>query len=1032
MLMGAAGESTKATGFSVDNSAVFNDDDSQYLIRENASNSTTGGDDARKKFTVSLWWKHGNIPSGGQNLFIQRNSSSNYMKCSIAGSGGNEGALQFSAVTLGTFNTGDTTAVLRDFHAWYHILFYYDSTDSTAGDRARIYLNGTRLTDFQSSTTNPSSGAITQFGSNNPAVIVQSQSGSQYGDGYMAEMVVIDGQALTPDNFTETDSNGVLRPLDISAQGFTFGDQGFYLPFTASGALGADYGTTRTAPSIAFLGSNSSTTNTTSSYTFSSQSLGAAASDRKIFVCASMSAHTVAALTFGTVTVGGVTATQLIAADTYPSPHDLHPMAIFVADVPSGTTGDIVLNVGSGSAANCGIALYRATACGEMFDSGSIEGSGSSSKSVTVQTPKGGFVLLHGNSNNEDNRVTLTNVTEDYDFAVEPDAGGNLGIFGGLNTSAASSDAVGLTTTAAIGSGSAFGQISISVAPIGDTSLKAVNSPTQSSDSPTKNYAVLSPLSLQANIVLSEGNLKQVSSSNSQGLSLSSFPVTTGQKVYIEATLTNTGGETGCLKATSLVAGNPGKTFDDLASGDARLLNVNNGDVFTHDGTALVSNYAPNQTNPTTHMIALDLVNDKIYWGDASVGSSGWSNGSGSYNQAFSSAVGVDLDANLDWFFAFKGYNATIAVNFGQTAFTVSPPTGYSSGYSAAIENENRETALTIEDGSAHFQATTYTGNGGSNEVNQSGNSTFQPDFVWLKDRAGAHYAMIDAVRGANKGVRSSLNFAEYTESNLSFDADGFSMTSAGSAATINTSSNTYIGWQWLAGNSTASNSNGSITSTVSVNQTAGFSIVSWTGSGANATIGHGLNAVPSWILIKNLADADSWVVYHDSTGATKGTALDTTGTPTTASTFFNDTAPTSTVFSVGSGGRSNGDSDAMIAYCWAEIPGFSKFGAFSSGSSGDPFVECGFTPALIFLKRISAADSWYVQDTARDPVNPAYRYLQWNSNAAEASNSSVYIDIISNGFVCDLGGIVTSSDDMIFGAWAENPFAGTTPATAR
>ena len=183
--------------------------------------------------------------------------------------------------------------------------------------------------------------------------------------------------------------------------------------------------------------------------------------------------------------------------------------------------------------------------------------------------------------------------------------------------------------------------------------------------------------------------------------------------------------------------------------------------------------------------------------------------------------------------------------------------------------------------------------------------------------------------------------------------------------------------------------------------------------------------------MVKNRDSAgNNWVVYHVGQGNTHHSFLDLTNAATTGDRW-QDTTPNTTVFSVDGTTDVNKSTDDMIAYCWAEVPGFSKFGSFSSGSSGDPFVECGFTPALIFLKRISAADSWYVQDIARDPNNPAYRYLQWNDTAVEASNSSVYIDIISNGFLCDLGGIVTTNDDMIYGAWAENPFAGTTPATA-
>ena len=292
-----------------------------------------------------------------------------------------------------------------------------------------------------------------------------------------------------------------------------------------------------------------------------------------------------------------------------------------------------------------------------------------------------------------------------------------------------------------------------------------------------------------------------------------------------------------------------------------------------------------------------------------------------------------------------------------------------------------------------------------------------------------------------SKNLQPSNSNAENTEADWGDFVDGgFSITGQGQVASMNTSGRNYVGWTWLAGNTTgSSNTEGRkasdssvITSTVSVNQTAGFSIVSWQGNGENSTIGHGLGAVPKWIIVKNRDSAgNNWAVYHVGTDNTHVTFLDTNGTPS-ATDRWQDTTPTTTVFSVDGTTDVNNSSDDMIAYCWAEVPGFSKFGSFSSGSSGAPFVECGFTPALIFLKRTSANDSWYVQDTARDPNNPAYRYLQWNDTAVEASNSSVYIDIISNGFVCDLGGIVTTNDDMIFGAWAENPFAGTTPITAR
>jgi hypothetical protein len=1019
-----------ADAFSVDNSMLLNDDDSQYLIRENASNSTTGGDDARKKFTVSLWWKHGNIPSGGQNLFIQRNSSSNYVKCAIAGSGGNEGALQFFSGTLGVFSTGDTSAILRDFHAWYHILFYYDSTDSTAGDRARIYLNGTRLTDFQTSATNPSSGAITQFGSNNAQVIGQNQGASGYSDGYMAEMVVIDGQALTPDNFTETDSNGVLRPLDISAQGFTFGDQGFYLPFSNSAELGVGAGpASSTAATVSFLqvvrDSGSST-----NYTFSSQNLGTAASDRIIAVHVASERSSAGARTVSSLTVAGVSA-ALVVRNTSPN-GDTHEL--WEAQVPSGTSGDVVVNH-SGSMTGSSIALY-AIYNARYQDHYTVTDTGTT-LSQTLVIPENSIAIAGASDVDADiGTGNFTGVTERFDQAI--DVAGNRAIAGGDTST---NSGTGATTIAFSGASSTSADDAMFAATWfpsdGPNNFTSVNSPTQTSDSPTKNYAVLSPLSHQTNGSLSKGNT-QTTASSDQGMSFSSFPVTTGQKVYIEAIVSgSTTGMTGCVKATSAVVTRPNDDFDDLSSannGDARLLHTALGDVFNSDGNTTVTNYAPNDAVPVHLMIALDLVNDKIYWGDAGVGSSGWSNGSGSFNQSFDNAVGVDLDANLDWFFAFRPFSATIEVNFGATAFTVSPPTGYSSGYSAAIENENRETALTIEDGSAYFQTSLYSGNSSTQTITQSGfNSTFQPDLIWGKQRTGSQEPTIfDAVRGTTKYIQTNSIAAEATQSGVTaFNSNGFDL---GSWAVMNESSNNHVAWQWLAGNSTSTPSGGSVSSTVSVNQTAGFSIVSWTGTGANATIAHGLNAVPSWIIIKNRDSAgNNWPVYHVGQGNTHVSFLDSANAMTAADRW-QDTTPTSTVFSVDGTTDVNKSTDDMIAYCWCGKPGFSKFGSYEGNNSANGIViDLGFKPALFIAKNIDATGAWLMFDSAREPFNLMDLPLEADDNKAEAASGGRELDFLSSGVkLRGNSSYLNSNHTFIYMAFAENPFAGTTPATAR
>jgi hypothetical protein len=187
------------------------------------------------------------------------------------------------------------------------------------------------------------------------------------------------------------------------------------------------------------------------------------------------------------------------------------------------------------------------------------------------------------------------------------------------------------------------------------------------------------------------------------------------------------------------------------------------------------------------------------------------------------------------------------------------------------------------------------------------------------------------------------------------------------------------------------------------------------------------------WILVKNLADADSWVVYHDGIGATKGAALDTTAVPATASTFFNDTAPTSTVFSVGSGGRSNGSSDAMIAYCWCEKPGFSKFGSYEGNDAADgPYVNLGFKPAFLMVKNIDASGGWPIYDNARTPNNPSDKNLNADQAGPEVSPDYTF-DLLSNGFkIRDAQTYVNDANTYIYMAFAENPFAGTTPTTAR
>jgi len=329
----------------------------------------------------------------------------------------------------------------------------------------------------------------------------------------------------------------------------------------------------------------------------------------------------------------------------------------------------------------------------------------------------------------------------------------------------------------------------------------------------------------------------------------------------------------------------------------------------------------------------------------------------------------------------------------------------------------------------------------------QSNNSTgqsitgvgFQPDFLWVKDRqAGGAHVLVDVVRGSTKWLGSANTDAEVTRADqvTSFDSDGFTL-GADSGNFINYQTNNNVAWNWKAGGTAVSNTDGDITSSVSANTTNGFSIVSYTGTGANATVGHGLGEVPKMIIFKNRSSVKSWAIYHTSLGATKFIWLNEAGAVSTYTPMFNDTEPTSSVFSVGTDLASNVSADNYIAYCFADKAGFSKMGSYTGNGSADgPFVYLGFKPAFTMLKRTDLGASWYLFDNKRNTYNPLDKRLYPNANSAEATVAGGEIDYISNGFKIRRveTDINASGGSYIYMAFAEAPLVGTNnvPANAR
>jgi len=374
--------------------------------------------------------------------------------------------------------------------------------------------------------------------------------------------------------------------------------------------------------------------------------------------------------------------------------------------------------------------------------------------------------------------------------------------------------------------------------------------------------------------------------------------------------------------------------------------------------------------------------------------------------------------AGTNYIIGAAAYNATISANFGQRPFSYTPPTGF-----VRLNTYNLPDS-TIPQGNKYMDAVTYNGSNSNLTVTNAG--SFQPDLVWAKSRSGAYNnILVDAIRGGNLYLSSNTTTADTTSTGLAtFTSTG--ITWIGGASGVNASGDTYVDWMWKGGNGTSSNTSGSITSTVSVSTTAGFSVVTYTGTGSNATVGHGLGVAPSMFIVKaRSVGGQDWDVYHASLGATKRLFLNLTSASQTTSLAWNNTAPTSSVFSIGTGSDVNTSAVTYLAYCWSEIAGFSKFGSYTGNGSADgPFVYTGFRPAFVMVKRTDAVENWAIYDDARDTYNLAGRRLLPNSSAAETADTEG-LDLLSNGFkIRGTSSLFnTNGGTYIYMAFAENPF---------
>lgn len=529
------------------------------------------------------------------------------------------------------------------------------------------------------------------------------------------------------------------------------------------------------------------------------------------------------------------------------------------------------------------------------------------------------------------------------------------------------------------------------------------------------NYCVVNPLDKNANITMYDGNLRAVYSSTN-GSARGSIAIPASGKFYWEL-------------STNLLTDGDNAVAWGLCSGSRSLSAVigQSGDFATYlvsvirqySGASYFGTTATLPVNGSINQVVVDATNGKMWVGNNNT----FYDGTGGITGNPSTGANPTFTGSFAGLFPFIFFDLTVGniniyANFGQRPFAYTPPTGF-----VALNAYNLPDS-TIKAGNKYMDVSLYTGNGTTQTITNGG--SFQPDLVWVKARSDGTqtHKLTDSVRGVGYGLTSNNTAAEIFNSAgvTSFDAGGFSI---GSQPYYNTNASTYVAWQWKAGGAAVSNTAGSITSSVTANASAGFSVVTYTGSGVASTVGHGLGVAPSMIIFKNRVNGSaSWGVYHQELGASSYVLLSSPNPSGTSSALWNATSPTSSVFSVGTDATANQSTSGIVAYCFAPIAGYSAFGSYTGNGSADgTFVYTGFRPKFLMLKNADATESWNMLDSARSSSNLANALLFPNASAAETAAFGV--DFLSNGFKLRSTSTQSNANGQkhIFAAFAESPF---------
>jgi hypothetical protein len=1100
LLLGAV--SAAAGDYLIEQSLLFNDNDSAYLSR---IPSVTGN---RKTWTWSGWMKRANIDA--YQHFICAGPSGSDFFVSRFGTTGKLELWDYSSAT--DHLKYITTAVFNDSSAWYHIVFAVDTTQATASNRVKIYVNGVQVTAFDTE-TDPSLNFDTHINSSSYKHEIGALTGSGanvYTDGLMAFPILVDGAALDATSFGEEDDDGYWNPIEFAGSAtldlIPFGDGTIIGNATGlSGQAAAFNGV------IAQTGANSA--QGTTDPTYIGKQWSSAKTIRQAIIYSPTDDN------FG----GGspVTVTLEGSTDNFSS-----------SIVTLGTVSGIV-NTGVAKVVTFNEADLITTTAYE-YHRFKITGGGSGSKiaeaqffaeSATSGYGTNGFVLDFADSSHFGNDVSGAGVTPDLTVATSW-SGTNLAQYGfsagNITKNTLSQNAIrtvgvwggdfSITLDLLDGDGTFgtneqfFGFASASDT-FDDTKTASTITGTNYYIQPATDSATLmtyyrNGAALSTFAVVPGDTIKWERSGTTVTLyvnTVSRFSETTSltglvygfiqlyktnesaDNVTTTGTFSNSFIDNGFV-STDQLADTPTDSADE-GIGNRLVFNANNkgssstlseantkitgtGATWAGCYTSIMipttgvwyvaAKYAGTYDGGNAGVLALSTSGADIttanydYSGSYAAVAGGGVSGEIRYSGANQASVsmttndeiGFLVDRDTDVVKVYK--NGILVHTYSQLPGTTELwASGWVYGSSGSINLINDQTNLvsgapsgsldiatqnlpapTIADGSDYFNTVLYTGDGSTQAITGVG---FQPDLVWIKARetvtSNGNHGVWDAVRGTSAALRTNTTEAELGYGVTAFGADGFTVPSN---TEVNENTKDYVAWCWKANGAGSSNTDGSITATVSANQTAGFSIVTYTGTGVAATVGHGLGVAPKMIFAKERDGVNAWNVYHASIGATQRGYLNTDAVFDATAAPWNNTAPTTSVFTVGTADVTNRSAGSILAYCWAEVEGFSKFGSYTgNGSTDGPFVYTGFRPAFILWKPTSATGNWNITDSARSTYNITAANL--NPNTTNVEGTAAIWDFVSNGVKIRNSNTYVngSGTTYIYAAFAEHPFQG-------